>query len=194
MLTHFEIPKLHAVFAFFLLISANHLTRLYPCRIQKMFNNSIMIKHILGFLTLAFFVILVDKDNPKDLQTIIGMSLMLYGIVIILMNTHSIFFLLSIIILGFLYILNIDEKGAKAIHLEEIKYNINNPNLHNFVYNTLYILFFISTTVGFLIYMGEKKLEFKDKFDYLKFLFGTPTCQDNAIKSDMYKSMLAAFK
>ena len=64
-------------------------------------------------------------------------------------------------------------------------------NLHGMVHNILYVLFFISTSIGFMIYMGEKKLEYKDKFNYIHFLFGTANCQETPPKSNLYESFLA---
>jgi len=173
-----KIP-LHAVFAFFLLIFANYLARLSPCRIQKLFNSSIILKHFFGFLTLMFFVELVDKDHPKTFISMLTLSMLLYGIAIILMNTHVYFFLFSLIILACLYILNLEGKELHDISLAKKKNDtLEKYNLHEMLHNILYILFFISTSIGFLIYMGEKKLEYKDKFNYINFLFGTANCQD----------------
>ena len=120
MLSYMKIP-LHAVFAFFLLISANYLGPLSPCRVQRIFNSNIFLKHVLGFLTLMFFVVLIDKDHPKTFFSLITMSTLLYAISIILMNTHVYFFLFSLIILACLYIFNLEGKELHDISLDEKK-------------------------------------------------------------------------
>ena len=30
--------------------------------------------------------------------------------------------------------------------------------------------------IGFILYLGEKKIEYKDKFNYITFIFGKPSC------------------
>ena len=191
MLSYMKIP-LHGVFAFFLLIFANYLARLSPCRIQSLVNSSILLKHIFGFLTLMFFVVLVEKDHPKTFMSLFAMNSLLYSIALIMMNTHVYFFLFSLIILACLYIFNLEGKELYDISLDEKnKDTVEKHNFYEIIHNMLYILFFISTTIGFLIYMGEKKLEYKDKFNYIYFLFGTANCKDLPLKTNIYNSLLA---
>ena len=99
---------------------------------------------------------------------------------------------MSLIILACLYILNLEGKELHDTSLDEKKNDIfEKYNLHEMLHKILYVLFFISTSFGFLIYMGEKKLKYKDKFNYINFLFGTANCEDTPHKSNMCKSLLA---
>jgi len=34
------------------------------------------------------------------------------------------------------------------------------------------------TLFGFLVYLGEKKIEYKKNFSYITFLFGAPACRE----------------
>ena len=184
---------LHGIFAFFLLIFANYLARLSPCKIQQLFNSSILLKHIFGFLTMMFFVVLVDKDHPRTIISMLGFNMLLYGIAVIMMNTHVYFFLFSLLILACLYIFNLEGNELDDITLDKKTNDLEkyNSKYNEIIHNVLYVLFFISTTIGFLIYMGEKKLEYKDKFNYIYFLFGTANCEDTPSKTNIYKSLLA---
>ena len=46
-----------AIFILVLIICGNFLGQLFPCKVQDMFNNNIVLKHVLGFFTLLFFAI-----------------------------------------------------------------------------------------------------------------------------------------
>ena len=39
-----------------LLISGNYLGELFPCRVQQLFSKNMFVKHVLGLLSLMFFV------------------------------------------------------------------------------------------------------------------------------------------
>jgi hypothetical protein len=86
--------------------------------------------------------------------------------------------------LAVLYLFNLYKKEAPETVLPWI----------DTVDNMLYILFAVSTLVGFLVYMGEKKIEYKKRFRYLTFLFGKPSCRGFSPKTKMANSFLHAFQ
>ena len=57
----------------------------------------------------------------------------------------------------------------------------------------LIILFITTIIIGFLIYMGEKKIEYKDKFNYITFVFGQSKCKDKTPVIKLTQSLGAAF-
>lgn len=179
---------LHTIFVFFLIISANYLGQLYPCKIQTLFETNVYIKHFFGFLTLVFFVVLVDPIQTSNFNETIMKSIVLYGIFLILMNTNVLFFVFSLISLAGIYLLSI-----KKIELSS---NTDNDSLilYDRVHDLLYIFFALSTIVGFFVYMGEKKIEYKNKFDYFTFIFGKPSCKGFSPKTKYMQSFLAAFR
>lgn len=172
---------LYPVFVFFLIISSNYLGELFPCKIQDVMKNNVFVKHFFAFLTLVFFVVLVDPLHTQTLEGTIYNSFILYLVFLLLINTNVLFFLLSLVCLAAMYLLSLKQKeGGESEWYDKIN-------------NLLYIVFGISTVVGFLVYMGEKKIEYKNKFDYLTFIFGQSTCRGFSPKTKIMEAFLKAF-
>lgn len=63
---------------------------------------------------------------------------------------------------------------------------------------TIYVLFL--TIIGFWIYLGEKRNEYRKNFSYYKFLLGVPECEHLEVssvsneKEDLIKYMKNGFK
>ena len=58
----------------------------------------------------------------------------------------------------------------------------------------LYIIAFILLITGFLHYLGEKKLEYKNNFSYTQFLLGQPLCKNFTPNNLKSISFTKAFK
>ena len=50
--------NIFCIFIFFLIISANFLAELFPCRLQYILRNNMVIKHLFGLFSMIFFVVL----------------------------------------------------------------------------------------------------------------------------------------
>ena len=46
------------------------------------------------------------------------------------------------------------------------------------------------TVMGFLVYMGAKKMEYGREFRYLTFMFGMPSCRGESPKFPGYLTLL----
>lgn len=182
--------EMSLLFIFFLLVSGNYLENLFPCKIQDFFNNNIYIKHFIGFLTLIFFVVLVEstsKEKNPNFKQIIATSFKLYVLFILLTNNQKRFFVAAIIILGTLYIIQIYKKFSDNKNNKYLKY-LNNLE------KSLYTVLIIILVIGFIIYYGSKKIEYGKEFKHITFLFGKPECRGVSQHTSYYKSFVAAFK
>ena len=180
------------IFVLFLIIAANYLGELFPCRVQNLLESNIYLKHIIAFLTLSFFVILTDTTSNYKSNEIFSISFTLYILFIILARNNKVFFIINLVILAILYVMklqltdyekNVDEKSndifyERLLILEKV----------------LTVIFFILLICGFLIYMGEKKIEYKNKFNFITFFFGKPSCKLISPSTNYVESFLAAFK
>lgn len=180
------------IFVLFLIIAANYLGELFPCRVQNLLESNIYLKHIIAFLTLSFFVILTDTTSNYKSNEIFSISFTLYILFIILARNNKVFFLINLVILAILYVMklqltdyekNVDEKSndifyERLLILEKV----------------LTLIFFVLLICGFLIYMGEKKIEYKNKFNFITFFFGKPSCKLNSPTINYVEAFLAAFK
>lgn len=168
-----------SIFIFILIISANFLAELFPCRLQYMLRNNMLLKHIFGFFTLIFFVTLSVSSENKNIYNIIKNSFFLYILFILITKSNSSVFYFILIFLGITYIINI----LKEEEIEKNKNSNKDADKYDYIkiYNNityfLYILIIILILFGVLIYMGEKKIEYKNTFNYFTFFLGKSSCK-----------------
>lgn len=182
------------VFVLFLIIASNYIGELFPCRVQDLLMNNVYLKHFISFLTLLFFVVLTDTSlKKKNFNNIFISSIKLYLIFLLLINCNKKFFIVALVLLGLIYI----------IQLKKNDYNddneISNEDENIFekiklLEKTLYYLFFIVLALGFIVYMGEKKIEYKNNFNYNTFIFGKPSCRGKSPDTKIVNSFISAFK
>ena len=121
------------------------------------------------------------------------------------MRTDPYIFVLLLLIIASIYILVLKENELKA-NIEDIKkekkkndlekeleiYNDQIVTIQNINQKLLYSAI-ILTIIGFLLYMGEKKCEYKKDFCYLFFLFGRPSCKNKSPPIDYIKAVSCIF-
>ena len=111
------------IFLFIFIISGNYLGELLGCRLISVLKNSIIIKHILGFLTL-FLTLAFTIDLNKSLFKLLGVSCMLYIIFILSSKTTKYinYLLMIIFIISFilqLYKDRLKRKKTKIILMKK---------------------------------------------------------------------------
>tara|TARA_Y100000991_G_scaffold215018_1_gene204193 strand:+ start:520 stop:1134 length:615 start_codon:yes stop_codon:yes gene_type:complete len=166
------------LFFFFLIVSGNYIGNLLSCNIQYKFMTNRYTTHILGLMTMYFFVTFVDEDkfqNPT-IAILTAMGLYLWFIIISL-TAHKYTMMIIILIFSiyisnniFDYYLKKEENKIKFEYLNKIKY---------YLQSGLLIISIIVTFYSFLIYLSKKKIEYGKKFRYSTFFFGVPQCHFN---------------
>lgn len=169
------------LFVLYLVISGNYLGNLFGCQVQNIFNNNMLVKHLLGFLTFYFFITVIDNTNTFNSKQKLIISLVVYSIFIMSTKTHYKFWYVLIIGLGIAYTLFIVKDEYKTD--EEKKKQIEN------IQKILVIVAMIALVLGFFYYMGEKKIEYGKDFEFKKFLLGAPTCRGVTpeVKEDFFQ-------
>lgn len=180
---------LEAIFIFILIISANFLAPIFPCRVQSLLNNNMAAKHLFGFLTMIFFVVLTIPNSFTQFNILFSQSFILYILFILLTKTESYIFFIIFILLAILYIINL-----KIKHLEESK-SKNKKHLifYKTIVNYLTIIILFVLFIGVLSYLGQKKLEYKNKFNYLYFFLGKPVCKNKSPSNSFIAGLLNSF-
>jgi len=180
-------PKMIAIFVFVLILSGNYLGQLFPCKVQNIFDENIYVKHILGYLTLVFFVTLTIPEL-KNSKSLLFLTLSIYFGFLITSKTYYTYWFLIFGLLGIIYVLDkydeaipekVEDKEESEGNKEESEGNKEGNKFKSMILQAQHILSFvvgILTLLGFTTYMGYKKFEYKDKFSYLTFLFGKPNC------------------
>jgi hypothetical protein len=198
--------KIFSIFIFILIVSANFLAEIFPCRLQNLLRNNMLVKHVFGLFTMIFFVVLSSGSNDKNIYVIIKRSLLLYIIFIFISKCHLYMFYFIMMFLGIAYIIDIanqynitkvenikqnnKELSNEELSNEEVEYNKKINNNNNIIY-ILYVLIFISIFIGIILYMGEKKIEYKNNFNYITFFIGKPKCKGSSPSVD-FKNIFKA--
>lgn len=188
-----EIP-LFTIFILILIVSANFIGSIFPCRVQKLLSENVFMKHILGFFTMIFFVMLSAPIVQNNILDTITNSFLLYIYFILLTKTAKYIFLLCFILLLVTYILILYKEQVKKNNDDKKNTKHNNIKWANDIISLLYTITILFTIFGVIIYMGEKKFEYGKKFDYVHFWLGNPDCKDASPKIKMSKALHYAFK
>lgn len=178
------------IFVLYLILSSNFLANLFGCRVQDAFAHEMWLKHLLGFMTLYFFVVLVNEKseyiNTPELQ--LGFSLICYIIFILSTRMDYKWWVVFIVSLCIIYILQIYKDHEKT----------SDENKRTYSDYQKYLSYFsgIILIIGFIIYLGKKKVEYKDKFSWFTFLLGKEKCSFNReqMKIDDYQGFVKAFQ
>lgn len=203
-----------SLFVLYLMISSNYLGSLFGCRVQRLFENNMYVKHTLGFLTLYFFVALLGNDRNKGAP---GRQLLesagIYAAFVMSTKMNFRFWLPFIALVGGVYVLYIAQDalyGSDSIVSSREATALNEPQppptkmtvtLKRLltedriatVQRYMVLAAILLMVGGFVVYMGEKKMEYGTQFNYMRFVFGNPSCKsEEVIKTTPLASKIAA--
>jgi hypothetical protein len=193
---------IYSLFILILIISANFLAQLFPCKFQKHLKENMILKHIFGLFTIVFFVLLSAPLDDKSLYNIFSKSIMLYIIFTALTKVQIFIFYIILALLMTTYIIILQKnyikqtiKDAKQENEGKENEGKENEGKSNIVYYDtilywMYILIIILIVIGLLVYMGEKKIEYNKNFTYITFFLGKTVCKNN---TEISKNMLHSF-
>lgn len=177
------------VFILYLVLAGSFLQPLFPCHSTRLIGNSMVIRHILGFLTLIFFVVVTDTemDDYLPLGTVLAVSSVIYFWFLISSRMSANWWIGLVFLLATLYLVDLYDTRAKDIDAQKKKWV-------GWVKQGLIGAGLLTTLFGFLIYVGEKKLEFRKDFNYVTFLLGKETCSNTPSTVSYAQALTAAFK
>jgi uncharacterized membrane protein YozB (DUF420 family) len=164
------------VFVLYLIVACNFLANTFGCRTQKMLNNNMYVKHLVGFMTIFFFITLLSLPNVKDDHIFfkkLGASLILYIVFMMSTRTKGAFFNIFLVLICLSFIINayidtLDEKRFK-LKIEKMK------KYASWCEKTALVVL----VIGVIVYFIEKKQEYKDSFNFTNFIVGNVKCRDN---------------
>jgi hypothetical protein len=171
----------------YLVISGNYLGNLFGCRVQQLFREEMWLKHLLGFFTAYFLIILSSPpENYDSLQTI-GLTAVIYVWFYLTTKMHVKLWIPMILAALVAYVLYVYKKQAPKEETER-KALIEKGQ-------QVAILFAaVVTVLGVVAYYGEKRLEFGAEFDAWTFWTGVPECRFATPPVSISTSLLAAFR
>ena len=149
------------------------------------------------YLTITFLVVLLE-DLDKNLVEVFLVSFYLYLVFILISKTEFGFFIAIIILTAVIYVLYLKRneiaKRKEDSTNEELEKLEKTKNLIIKINNGISIVVFILIFIGFMIYMGRKKYEYKNNFSYLTFIFGKVECKGTISNIDYSTSLKHVFK
>lgn len=152
-----------AIFLF--IIAGNYVGDLYSCKLRKLFNDSMLSKHIIGYFILLLFVGITQEDlNVKNKMLFSGG---LYLIFIIIMRAPYYISLFSGIAIIIMYLIDL-----YIIDLRKIEDNLS-VEMYKKINKNLFIFTLISSTVGIVVFIRQMKVKYKNKFSIYNFLIGS---------------------
>jgi hypothetical protein len=173
------------LFVLYLVLAAAYIQPLFFCNADSALGSSMVSRHLVAFLTLTFFIVVTDTelDDTMPFATVLMTSAIIYLWFLISSKMTANWWLVLAVLLASLYIIDLyDENHPKAkIDFKPIKEGILGVAA-------------ALTLVGFLIYVGEKKLDYKGDFSYTTLLLGTKECKRTPNVQPYWKSLDAAFK
>jgi hypothetical protein len=203
---HFPV---YSVFLLILIIAGNNLFDLFSCKIRKLFERSLLLNHLVAYLTLVFFIIITIPVRDKHILKIIPRSTVLYAFFLGLIKTLFPYFVAILAIIMVIYVLvlykselqdSIDTLRAHSSsqnsqspkptttntiidvnqEIQQINSRIDTIVLTNNVLTAIMIPLYI---IGFVLYIRLKKEQYKDSFRFFTFLFGKVNCKKKLISS-----------
>jgi hypothetical protein len=161
-----------SVFLLYLLISANFLSQLFPCRTQFDVTQNMSLRHVLGFFTMYVFIVLADSENtlPKDPTKRLQLTVVMYVWFLLSTKLSRDFWRIFIAILAAVFIIQ--------LYKEHEETSIENKQKMHEIQKWLLSIAVVVTIVGVVVYVGQKKLEYGKDFTYQKFMSGKVMCSN----------------
>ena len=184
--------NMFCIFVFILIVSANFLAELFPCRLQYVLRNNMSIKHLFGLFTMIFFVVLSSGIENKNIFNITTNAVLLYILFILITKCQIYAFLTILLLLGISYIVHI----IKQTEIENDKKDTdkNKYTVYDNITYVMYSLIIITIIIGVILYMGEKKIEYRSEFNYITFFIGKSLCKNESPNANIMNSLKNAFK
>ena len=161
----------------YLMIAANFIGEMMPCYLRTTYFENMFFKHLILILSIFFVTVYTNPDIfSLELYKLVIFSFLFYSIFILTTKCEEhIWFIstISLIVISLISILGHKIKNKKTGKNENEK-NILKYIDSNFI-TSLFVIF-ILYTFGFLVYLSEKKYEYKERFSYLKFFIGVHDC------------------
>ena len=117
-------------------------------------------------------------------------AFVLYIIFILITKCNINIFFIIILLLGTTYIINI----IKEDEIESSKKELDENNIYDKITFILYILIIVFIILGVLLYIGEKKIEYKKDFNYITFFVGKSVCKGESPGRNMLEAIKHIFK
>lgn len=165
------VPSISALFLFYLLLIQNYINQLVPCGLHRLLSCSMIAKHVVGFLSLTFSIILV-ASNTKSFNEIVYQSFILYILFLVSSRLSQKVSVLFLVVCCIIYILYLYKNTTNFTEQSDVDKKYITISIW-----ALTISLYMIGGVGFVFYYRKKKLEYGKRFNHVNFLFGKLQCK-----------------
>ena len=158
---------IQALFLFIFILLGKHISELLACSVSNIINTHFIVKHIIGFFIL--YTTIISLETSKNLGELFIKSCLIYIWFIITTNTTrriNILIIILLLITYFIYLYNDRLKQGK-----NKKKNKNLIKIFNLYEKYIVYILIILSIFGFIVYIGEKKIDYEKNFNWITFLF-----------------------
>ena len=158
---------------FLFIIAGNYAGDLYSCGLRHLFNEYMILKHIIGFFIMLFFIGLLQKEVTLFIRII--QSIFLYLWYILIMRAPSIITLITIILICIIFLINIyiEDIKNKKVQSNNNKENDSKITYYQNIANILFIISFFISLIGTIIFVLLLKNKLGNNFNIYQFILGS---------------------
>ena len=170
------------LFLLLLAVSGNFIAETFGCQTQELLSESIMAKQIMTFFIIFFTISYSNSDTENPTTKLIKSSIVyIFFLLFTKMNIFP-----TVVVLFLLMGLYISNNYKKFFISTFNKKNKSNKNLVSHqdkiknitkIQKILIIGVTIVISMGFFNYYKEKQVEYKNSFEFSKFIFGVVKCK-----------------
>ena len=171
----FQLDLQH-LFILYLLLGANFLVATFGCQVQQFFNTNIYAKHIIGLLTVFYFIILATSplsaagaDEFVFFQKL-GAASLIYAVFIASGRMTKAFFLAFIVTILTNFLLKMYGDSLDPVRFADRQQIINTSG------QGLHVLALAILVVGVGQYFLKQRQQHAAKFNLFTFILGKPHC------------------
>lgn len=176
---------LKATFLLVLSVAGNFLAETLGCQTQALLDN-MYAKHLLIFFVI-YFTIDFTQDKIDNPITNVGKALVVW--ILFHFFTHmdlkptivvTLLFMALFFISNYRYYI---KKNLSLLSKSEKSFSLKLDKKLEIAQNITFISTIVVILIGFSVYLIEKKMEYKNRFSIMKFIFGTQKCRHYTPKS-----------
>ena len=174
-----------AIILLYLIISANFTAEVFGCRMQHYLKKSTLAKHIVGLMTMIFFVVgTTDWSREHDFFKYSGFALSYYFIFLLTTRLPFRFLMGVLFLFTLMYYIEIYKNSLLASNKDGLNPLSEVRNMYVFqdIYNYQQILLkgaLAFIFLGFVLYFRNHQYEYGKLFNVFNFLSANTKCKHN---------------
>lgn len=152
-----------------LAISGNFVGSTLSCQLQNQMTNNPYVKHLTLLFIIYFTITTLDPNSSTKSPVYSLKNTLIIWLFYIMFTKQDLDY--SMIAIALLIISHVSDQFVE--YYEKINAD---TGLYTSIRNTSFSAGVIFITIGFLTYLINKRYEYGEKFDFIKFIFGNAVC------------------